>query len=59
MQTKTDPFVQEVRQSRQEHARKFDFNLRRIFEDLRARQQETNHPVVSFSKKNGLRATGS
>ena len=46
-----DPIVEEVRKSRQNHAAKFDFDLRRIFEDLKSRQNETNHKIVSRSPK--------
>ncbi|MCP5006280.1 MAG: hypothetical protein GY941_20425 [Planctomycetes bacterium] len=46
-----DPIVDEVRRSRQKHAEKFNFDLRRIFDDLKSRQNETNHKIVSFSAK--------
>lgn len=56
---KTDPIVEEVRKSRQKHAAKFDYDLRRIFEDLRSRQKETGHKIVSRKPKPYLKATGS
>ncbi|MCP4270227.1 MAG: hypothetical protein GY777_32410 [Candidatus Brocadiaceae bacterium] len=46
-----DPIVDEVRKSRQKHAERFHFDLRRIFDDLKSRQNETNHKIVSFSAK--------
>ncbi len=54
-----DPIVEEVRKSRQKHAAKFNYDLRKIFEDLRSRQKETNHEIVSRKPKPYLKATGS
>ena len=54
-----DPIVEEVRKSRHKHAEKFNFDLHRIFEDLRSRQNETNHKIVSLTPKPYLKATGS
>jgi hypothetical protein len=44
-----DPIVEEVRKRGQEYAATFDFDLDRMFEDLRRRQQERGGQVVSFS----------
>lgn len=46
-----DPIVEEVRRAREEYAAKFDFDLRRIGEDLRRQQEESGDPVVSFSRE--------
>jgi len=54
-----DPIVEEVRKSRHKHAEKFNFDLHRIFEDLKSRQNETNHKIVSLPPKPYLKATGS
>lgn len=54
-----DPIVEEVRKSRQKHTAKFGYDLRRIFEDLRSRQKDTNHKIVSRTPKPYLKATGS
>ncbi|MGR3304163.1 MAG: hypothetical protein ACUZ8I_16920 [Candidatus Scalindua sp.] len=54
-----DPIVEEVRKSRQKHAAKFDYDLRRIFEDLQSRQKDSNHKIVSRPPKPYLKATGS
>ena len=43
-----DPIVEEIRKIRQEHAACFNYDVRAIGEDLRKRQQEGNHEVVSF-----------
>jgi hypothetical protein len=43
-----DPVVDEVRQARDEIARRFDYNLRAIFEDARKRQAASGRKVVNF-----------
>jgi hypothetical protein len=45
-----DPIVQEVRKYRDEHAKKFNYNLDAICSDLIARQQNSPNPVVSLKK---------
>jgi hypothetical protein len=50
-----DPIVEEARRIREEHAARFDYDLRAIFEDLRRRQQEGGRSVVSFPPR---RVTG-
>ena len=44
-----DPIVEEVRKLRQEYAAEFDFDLDRIFEDLRERERQSGvlHEVRS------------
>ncbi len=44
-----DPIVEEVRKRGEEYAAKFDFDIDRMFEDLRRLQKESGEPVVSFS----------
>jgi len=54
MKTKSpwrDPIVEEVRKRGQEYAAKFDFDIHRMFEDLRRLQEESGEPVVSFSRE--------
>jgi hypothetical protein len=46
-----DPIVEEVREIRQEHARKFDHDPEAIFEDLKRYQKESEPEVVSFPPK--------
>ncbi len=46
----SDPIVDEVRAYRLEHTRKFDGDLHRICEDLRAYQKVCGHKVVRFEK---------
>ena len=43
-----DPIVEEIRKIREEHAARFNYNVRAIVEDARRRQQEGGHKVVSF-----------
>jgi len=44
-----DPIVEEIRRFREEYAAKFNYDLEKIFLDLRRQQEETPGPVVSFS----------
>jgi hypothetical protein len=45
-----DPIVEEVRQSRDERAAKFGYDLRAIAEDARKRQRQSGRKVVSFAR---------
>ncbi|VGO12316.1 hypothetical protein PDESU_00867 [Pontiella desulfatans] len=45
-----DPIVEEVRKYRDEHARKFNYDLDAIVEDLISRQKENKRQVVDLSK---------
>ena len=44
---KTDPIVEEVRKVRQAHAAKFHYDLSAICADLKKKEKNTAHPVVS------------
>ena len=46
-----DPVVEELRKIREEHARKFDYDLHAICEDIRQRQGKSGHTVVSRSPR--------
>ena len=46
-----DPIVDEVRRVREEHARRFGFDLDAICEDLRRIQETCGHRIVSFPPK--------
>jgi hypothetical protein len=46
-----DPIVEEVRAARQKHAARFNFDLRKIADDLRAKEQESGRKIVSFPPK--------
>lgn len=45
-----DPIVTEVRRVREEYARRFNYDLWAIFEDLKQREQTTGRPVVDRSR---------
>ena len=46
-----DPIVEEVRQVRAEHAKKFNYDLKAIFADIRKQQEESGRTYISFSAK--------
>jgi hypothetical protein len=46
-----DPIVAEVRKAREEYARRFNFDLHAMCEDLRRKQKLSGGPVVSFPRK--------
>ena len=54
-----DIIVEEIRLSRTEHAKKFDFDIHDICEDVRKMQQSCGHSVISLKPKPFLKATGS
>ena len=43
-----DPIVEEVREIRQAHAARFQYDLKAIAADLRRRQVDSGHKVVSY-----------
>jgi hypothetical protein len=47
----SDPIVEEVRQIRMAHARRFNFDLDAICEDLRDVQRHCGHKVVRLAAK--------
>jgi hypothetical protein len=46
-----DTIVDEVRKAREEYARKFNFDLHAICEDLRKNERLAGGPVVSLPKR--------
>lgn len=52
-----DPIVEEVRAARQKHAGRFNYDLRKIAEDLRAKEQESGRKIVSFAPKPAKKKT--
>ena len=46
-----DPIVEEVRQARDEHAKKFGYDLAAICVDIRRHQAEYGHRVVKLTTK--------
>ena len=43
-----DPIIAEVRAVRDEHAAKFDYDVKTIFEDPRARQEASGRKYVRY-----------
>ena len=43
-----DPIVEEVRRIRQEHAKRFNYDIRAIAEDARKRQKARGRQVVTL-----------
>ncbi len=48
---KKDPIVEEVRQIRDAHAARFNYNLKAICKDLKTKETDCGHPLVSFPPK--------
>jgi hypothetical protein len=46
-----DPIVEEVRQIRQQHAKRFNYDLRAIVEDLRKLQEQSGRTYVRFEPR--------
>lgn len=46
-----DPIVEEVRKARQDHAKKFGYNLKAIYDDLKATEKLGGREVVSLPSK--------
>jgi len=46
-----DPIVEEVRKARDEYAAKFDYDLERIFQDIKEREMRSEHRFVSLPPK--------
>lgn len=51
-----DEIVAEVREARQAHAAKFNFDLNLIYQDLKQREQQSKRRVASFLPKAPLPA---
>lgn len=56
---KKDPIVEEIRKIRSAHAAKFNYDLKAICADLKEKEKNCGHQVVSFPPKRILKATGS
>ncbi len=58
MNMKKDPIVEEIRKIREAHAAKFNYDLKAICADLKKKEKDCGHPVVSLPPKRLLKATG-
>ena len=47
-----DPIVEEIHKIREEYAEKFDYDVDAMFEDMRKKQSQSQHKIVSFTKDN-------
>jgi hypothetical protein len=47
----SDPIVEEIRRIRQEHAKRFNYDLRAIVADLREQEQKHPERLVSLPPK--------
>ena len=43
-----DPIVEEVRGVREAYAARFNYDIRKIYEDAKAREQTGNHPIADL-----------
>ncbi len=46
-----DPIVKEIHKFREEHAKKFNYNLEAIFEDLKERERKSGRKIISLPIK--------
>jgi hypothetical protein len=46
-----DTIIAEIRQGRDEYAKKFNYDLKAMVEDIRSRQATSGHRVVSFPSR--------
>jgi hypothetical protein len=46
-----NPIVDELRKIRDEHAKKFNYDIHAMFDDIRKHQANSGHPVVSLKKR--------
>ena len=53
-----DPIVKKVRDIREEHARKFDNDLDRIFDDLKDKETKSSRKIVSMKPRRPREAAG-
>ena len=50
---KPDPVIAELHRIKDEHARKFNYDVRAMMADLRERQKTSGRTYVSFANKSG------
>lgn len=46
-----DPIVEEVRRIREEHAARFDYDLKAIYEDLKKTERQSGRRIVTLPPK--------
>ena len=58
MEAWKDPIVEEVRAVREAYAKRFDYDVRAICQDLRNRQKKGEHEIVSPAVEEGSTEAG-
>jgi hypothetical protein len=53
-----DMIVEETRKVREEHAAKFNYDLRAIYEDLKQQEKQSSREVVSLSPREPIETAG-
>ncbi len=48
---KDDPIVDEIRQVRETHAARFNYDLRAIYHDLKKQEQQSQRTFVTYSPR--------
>jgi hypothetical protein len=51
----TDPIIEEIHKIRDEHAKKFNYNLSEIFNDLKEQEKRSGKKFVSLPVKRAVR----
>ena len=51
-----DPIVKEIHKFREKHAKKFNYNLDAIFEDLKERERKSGRKIISLPVKRKVEA---
>jgi hypothetical protein len=50
-----DPIIEEIHKIREEHAKKFNYNLSAIFSDLKEQEKKSGKKFVSLPVKRAVR----
>ena len=45
---KADPIIKEIHQARERLSKKFDFNIRKIFDDVKQREKKHKERVINL-----------
>ena len=53
-----DEIVREIRKFREEHASKFNYDPRKIYDDLKEKENNNSSKKVQFNPKKYLKPTG-
>jgi hypothetical protein len=53
-----DAIVREIRDIREAHTARFNYELSAIFADLKKKEEHCGHPVVSFQHRRREKRTG-